>query len=118
MGQSQGPALERPLFQLETGADGARSPDGRLEGTYLHGLFANDGYRRAWLERIRSHTAAALDYEVSVETALDELADSLSAALDINAPAWSCTQPRPDPFGPAICHRDLMHPLRRLRISP
>ena len=118
MGQSQGPALERPLFQLETGADGARSQDGRLEGTYLHGLFANDGYRRAWLERIRSHTASTLDYEVSVETALNELADSLSAALDINALLGAARSPDPTRSGPAICHRDLMHPLRRLRISP
>ena len=58
-------------------------------------MFANDGYRRAWLERIRSHTASTLDYEVSVETALDELADSLSAALDIDALLGAARSPDP-----------------------
>ena len=48
-GRSVGADLARPMFHLETGADGARSADGLVEGTYLHGLFANDAYRRAWL---------------------------------------------------------------------
>jgi adenosylcobyric acid synthase len=33
--------------------DGAVSPDGRVFGTYLHGLFDNDGFRRGFLNRIR-----------------------------------------------------------------
>ena len=38
----------------EAGAgDGAVSPDGRVFGTYLHGIFDNDGFRTAFLNRIR-----------------------------------------------------------------
>ena len=33
--------------------DGAVSPDGRVCGTYLHGLFDNCGFRRAFLNRLR-----------------------------------------------------------------
>ena len=33
--------------------DGAVSSDGRVCGTYLHGLFDNDSFRRAFLNRIR-----------------------------------------------------------------
>lgn len=84
-GQSHGRALSRPMFRLTTGADGARAEGGRIEGTYLHGLFANDAYRRVWLERIRAHTASELDYESRVEHALDELADSLARAVDVKA---------------------------------
>ena len=84
-GRSVGADLARPMFHLETGADGARSADGRVEGTYLHGLFANDAYRRAWLERVRDGTASSLRYEAAVDAALNEVADTLSAAVDLDA---------------------------------
>ena len=70
-GRSHGADLARPMFHLETGADGARSADGLVEGTYLHGLFANDAYRRAWLERIGAGTESSLQYEAAVDAALD-----------------------------------------------
>ena len=84
-GRSRGADLARPMFHLETGADGARSADGLVEGTYLHGLFANDAYRRAWLERIGAGTASSLQYEAAVDAALDAVADTLSAAVDLDA---------------------------------
>ena len=84
-GQSHGADLARPMFHLETGADGARSVDGLVEGTYLHGLFANDAYRRAWLERVAKGTASALQYEAVVDAALDAVADTVSAAVELDA---------------------------------
>ena len=33
-------------------ADGAFAADGRILGCYLHGLFENDAFRHAWLERL------------------------------------------------------------------
>ncbi len=84
-GQSDGRALTRPMFQLEAGPDGARSQDGLIEGTYLHGLFGNDTYRRAWLGRIRNTAAATLQYEVSVEAALDDVAATLADSVDTDA---------------------------------
>ena len=67
-----------------------------MEGTYLHGLFGNDAYRRAWLERVAAGSASSLQYEAAVEAALDEVADALDAALDLDAlfeaarrPAWA-----------------------------
>ena len=84
-GQSHGGDLARPMFHLETGADGARSADGLVEGTYLHGLFANDAYRRAWLERVVAGTASSLQYEAAVDAALDAVADTLSSAVDLDA---------------------------------
>jgi adenosylcobyric acid synthase len=64
--------------------DGAASDDGRVWGCYLHGLFANAGLRRAWLDSLRREpvrhepgTGASLD------EALDRLADAVGAALDV-----------------------------------
>lgn len=51
MGHTQGPDLARPMLRLDTGNEGARNQSGRVEGTCLHGLFTNDGWRRAWLAR-------------------------------------------------------------------
>ncbi len=36
-----------------TRVDGAMSDDGRIAGTYLHGVMHNAGFRRAWLNRLR-----------------------------------------------------------------
>ena len=59
MGCTQGNPGPRPLFRIHRrhgmaaeGYDGVASPDGRVWGTYLHGLFDNDGFRRWWLERL------------------------------------------------------------------
>ena len=85
-GCSQGPALEKPFCRLDDGTcDGALAAGGRLIGTYLHGVFASDAFRSRWLERLRSGRSSTLDYEDSVDNALDELADGLEAALDVDA---------------------------------
>ena len=85
-GRSHGPALSRPFSELDDGScDGAIAGGGRLIGTYLHGVFASDAFRSRWLERLCSGRSSTLDYEDSVESALDELADGLEMALDVDA---------------------------------
>ncbi|MHB1349101.1 MAG: cobyric acid synthase [Desulfobulbaceae bacterium] len=69
--------------------DGAVSPDGRLWGTYLHGIFDDDSFRRWFIDRLRSaknmeplgRVAAPYD----LEPALDRLADVVRASVDIPA---------------------------------
>jgi adenosylcobyric acid synthase len=74
--------------------DGAVSDDGRIWGTYLHGLFANDGFRRAWLRSLAAGSGdwrpmcngAEADDEPrgsadQLDAALDRLADSVESAL-------------------------------------
>lgn len=83
LGRSDGPDGARPMLQIGERYDGATSRDGRVQGTYLHGLFSSDAFRAAWLKNFR--VASSLAYEARVETALDALADHLEAHLDIDA---------------------------------
>jgi len=63
--------------------DGASTGDGRVQGTYVHGLFTGDAFRKAWLANFG--IASSLAYASQIETALDALADHLEAHLDIEA---------------------------------
>ncbi len=85
VGVSTGPDTRRPMTVLADHPDGAISGDGRIEGTYLHGIFGNDDYRSWWLNGLTSGTAENLNYEATVERELDRLADGLEAALDVDA---------------------------------
>ncbi len=84
IGRTEGPALDRPFLDLDGRPDGAVSEDGRIIGSYVHGLFASDDFRQAFLCRIRERHESGLHYERLVETALDRLADHLAAHLHID----------------------------------
>jgi adenosylcobyric acid synthase len=85
MGRTAGAGLSHPFAMLDgVGAEGAVSPDGRVSGTYIHGLFGETAQRAAWLARFAAG-APRLDYEQAVENALDALAAHLEAHLDIDA---------------------------------
>jgi adenosylcobyric acid synthase len=83
VGRTEGPDLARPLLRLADGRlDGAVSSDGLVCGTYVHGLFADDRQRAAWLTRFGAATAPR-SYEAEVEAALNALAAHLEAHIDI-----------------------------------
>jgi adenosylcobyric acid synthase len=87
VGVTSGPALERPLLTLvgrPRSAGGAVSADGRVLGCYLHGLFAADGFRHAFLSRLKLRAVSGLAYEAQVESTLDALADHLETHLDLD----------------------------------
>ncbi len=84
LGRTRGPDRERPFLRRADGSgEGAVSADGRVGGTYLHGLFAGDAARAALLRRIGLDPAPR-DHEAGVETALDALALHLEAHLDVD----------------------------------
>ena len=86
LGTTEGPDRQRAPFLADDKPEGARSVDGRVTGSYLHGLFAADGLRRAWLAGLSGRSlAAGPGYEAGVEAVLDELAAHLAAHLDIDA---------------------------------
>jgi adenosylcobyric acid synthase len=84
LGRTAGAGLARPMLRFEHGTDGAVSADGRVAGSYLHGLFAADGFRRAWLARLGAEPVTA-GHGDRVEATLSALADHLEACLDLSA---------------------------------
>jgi adenosylcobyric acid synthase len=69
----------RPAFQLQSGPDGAVSPDGRIFGCYLHGLFGSAPFRHAVLKSL-GWTA---EPSGAASPVFDRLADWLEGAVDL-----------------------------------
>jgi len=65
-------------------ADGAVSADGRVFGTYLHGLFDNHGFRSAFLNRLRMEKGLpTISADCRSEDPFDLLAEHLEKHLDM-----------------------------------
>ena len=84
IGQTKGPDCQRPYCQIDGVPDGAVSRDGKIAGTYLHGLFSNDSFRKSWLAQY-GLAAAPVSYSQTVEDTLDQLADHMEQHLDVSA---------------------------------
>ncbi|WP_422378964.1 cobyric acid synthase [Roseibium sp.] len=82
IGRTNGPDCSRPMMQLaESVPDGATSKDGRVAGTYMHGLFTGDEFRKAFLGGFG--VVSDLAYDRDIDLILDDLATHLGAVLDI-----------------------------------
>ena len=83
IGRTEGPDCARPLLRFADGRlDGAVSQNGLVAGAYVHGLFAGDRQRAAWLASLGA--ASELEYQTTVERTLDALADHCAAHLDLD----------------------------------
>lgn len=83
VGKTSGRDLARPFSKFSDGrTDGTISADGRVAGCYVHGLFASDGARKAFLSEfgVRSSDES---YEASIDDVLDRLGEHLAKHIDI-----------------------------------
>lgn len=91
----------QPVDQLQAGApdagssDGAVRDDGLVWGTYIHGLFDQSPFRRAWLNRLRRRKglppielARSQQVNDTQQHALDRWADHVEQHLDLT-PIWA-----------------------------
>jgi adenosylcobyric acid synthase len=86
LGATEGADTVRAPFRVGDRAEGAASPDGRVIGSYLHGVFSADAVRAACLGAVAGGgLPLSLSYEDDVEATLDRLAAHLQAHLDIEA---------------------------------
>ncbi len=85
VGETFGADCARPVLRFEDGrADGATSPDGRVMGAYVHGLFSDDALRGDFLKSIGGQTSA-LRFEESIDETLDALAAHCETHIDLDA---------------------------------
>jgi adenosylcobyric acid synthase len=83
IGRTGGNDRARPFARVGGAAEGAISADGRVHGSYLHGLFTSDEFRRAFLARL-GVSASNESYSAKVESALDALAEHIEKHLDVD----------------------------------
>ena len=84
LGQTDGSDCQRPFGYVDQRPEGARSEDGRVQGSYLHGLFREDAFRQSFLAGLGA-PASDLFYDKSLDDVLNRLADHLEEHLDIDA---------------------------------
>ena len=70
-------------------SDGAVSADGRLWGTYLHGIFHNDRFRHDWLNEVRRDKGLEprkqqVAFGALREQSFDRLADHVRRHVDMD----------------------------------
>ena len=87
IGRTDGPDGDRPFATIDDGTgahqDGACSPSGQIAGSYLHGMFSDDGFRRSFLAGLGAAHFSDMNFTAEIDGVLDRLADHLEAHLDI-----------------------------------
>ncbi len=81
LGATSGPDRALPMFTVAGQPEGAIRADGRVMGSYLHGMFTEDAFRRAFLGGLGARPGAE-SYDRTVEETLDALADHLAEHVD------------------------------------
>ncbi|MDA4844681.1 cobyric acid synthase [Hoeflea poritis] len=87
LGRTEGPDCQRPFSIIDGRDDGAVSADGRVAGTYLHGLFSGDAFRRQYLADLGIE-GNGMNYRAEVDRALDGIAARLSELLSPQFPGF------------------------------
>ncbi|CAM3134551.1 cobyric acid synthase [Paenibacillus lupini] len=88
MGQTTPLSQVNPLLSINGQSEGVISENGRIFGTYLHGLFHNDTFRRQYLNMVRAYKELAPIEDIlpfrsrQIET-FDRLADHVRNHLDM-----------------------------------
>ena len=84
MGETVGADRDRPFAMVGDRAEGAVSPNGRVIGTYLHGLFSSDEFRRHFLAQLGAANGAALEFEHRIDQVLDGFANHLEHHVNLD----------------------------------
>jgi len=85
IGETEGTDCTRHFAMFNDGRrDGAISADGRVMGTYVHGLLSATALRKALLAQI-DVTSSETDHIAVVDRALDDIGNALEQHIDIEA---------------------------------
>ena len=88
MGKTSGSDCRRPFLNVAGCPEGASSSNGRIIGTYVHGIFTGDNFRRALLSNMTFQCEHEIDFgneshEDGVNSVLSNLADYIERTVNI-----------------------------------
>ena len=83
IGRTEGPDCKQPFARIGNKDEGAMSLDGRICGSYIHGMFSGDEFRRSFFRNIGLESAK-FSYEQSINDNLDALADHLESHIALS----------------------------------
>ena len=83
LGETSGADCARPFAVIDGRNEGACSQDGRVQGSYVHGLFSQDRFRKAFLDKL-GMSVSGFSYDVQIEDTLDRLADHIETYLNVD----------------------------------
>ena len=88
-GKTDGPDCERPVVNISVDNkiryDGASTRDGRVIGSYVHGIFESDEFRRAFLGALGIQQSSSIDFNWEIEDTLNKLAAHLEQFIDVKS---------------------------------
>nr|WP_321252187.1 cobyric acid synthase [uncultured Ruegeria sp.] len=82
MGRTDGADCDHAWLEIDGRPEGAASRNGRIRGSYLHGIFSSDTFRASYLAQFGVNSD--LSYDDGVEQTLDDLADHLEQHMDLD----------------------------------
>ncbi|WP_108879837.1 cobyric acid synthase [Anderseniella sp. Alg231-50] len=83
IGRTDGPDRVRPMLEIDGRTEGAMSADGRIMGSYVHGIFGSDDFRTGFVNGLGAATGVS-SYDKSIDTILNNLAEHLEAHANID----------------------------------
>ncbi|MCD6334318.1 MAG: cobyric acid synthase [Candidatus Latescibacteria bacterium] len=90
MGETKRLGTTVPMFRIHSRGgieDGAQNAQGSIWGTYLHGLFDDDRFRRAFIDRLRIRKGlkplGSVQFRFDQDAEFDKLADRVRAHVDM-----------------------------------
>lgn len=83
-------SFKHHLFHMAEHWDGSIDSSGRIWGTYLHGIFHNDRFRRNWLNTVRKQKELTpvdevIPFQDRQQQAFDRLAEHIRAHINLPA---------------------------------
>ena len=84
LGKTEGLDCKKPFAKAGDKLDGAISNNGKVMGTYIHGLFSEDDFRKSFFSKLSNQKMASnTSYHQNVNRVLDDFVEVLEKSLDV-----------------------------------
>ena len=86
LGQTIGLDCEKPFAKTGDKLEGAISKNGKVMGTYIHGLFSEDNFRESFFSELsNTDFASNTPYQQNVNKVLEDFVEVLEQNIDVES---------------------------------